>query len=152
MNRTFVLVSKQARANAMEAVRTADDGMEVVLKEPAKTRDQEAKYHAMFTDIARQITFDGRYMEADDWKRVMVDAFWRVTKDDPVLRKEWDRIAPRMVRSLDGTGFVQLGAQTRRFSKKLASEFIEYMHAWGADVGIEWGKKHHVSDDHDPSL
>lgn len=28
--------------------------------------------------------------------------------------------------------------QSRKFSKKVASEFIEWLHAWGAENGIEY--------------
>jgi hypothetical protein len=103
-----------------------------------KTRDQEMKYHAMFGDIAKQCEFMGKKWDADDWKRLLVDAFYRATKDDPDLSGEWEKVMPHMVPSLDGSGVVQLGAQTRRFTKKLASAFIEYLYAWGAEQGVQW--------------
>jgi hypothetical protein len=114
--------------------------LRVTVRESAKpkSRDQEAKYHAMFGDIAKQCEFMGKQWDADDWKRLLVDAFYRATKDDPDLSQEWGKVMPRMVPSLDGSGVVQLGAQTRRFTKKLASAFIEYLYAWGAEQGVQW--------------
>jgi hypothetical protein len=38
---------------------------------------------------------------------------------------------------LDSTGIVQLGIQTRKFTKEQASEFVEFLLAWCADNGIE---------------
>jgi isoleucyl-tRNA synthetase len=38
----------------------------------------------------------------------------------------------------DGTGIVQLGQQTRKFTKEQASEFVEWLHAWGATNGIHF--------------
>jgi hypothetical protein len=40
------------------------------------------------------------------------------------------------VPSLDGSGIVQLGLQTRDFSKERAAEFIEFLEAWAADKEI----------------
>jgi hypothetical protein len=31
---------------------------------------------------------------------------------------------------------VVLGTQTRHFTRKLASAFIEWLYAWGADAGV----------------
>jgi hypothetical protein len=42
--------------------------------------------------------------------------------------------------SLDGSGVVQLGIQTRRFTVRQASEFIEYLFAWGAENGVVWSE------------
>jgi hypothetical protein len=40
------------------------------------------------------------------------------------------------VPSLDGSGVVQLGLQSRSLSRADASEFIEYLIAWGVDQGV----------------
>ena len=42
-----------------------------------------------------------------------------------------------VVPNLSGDGIVQLGFQTRKFSKEQASEFVEWLYAWGAERGIE---------------
>ncbi|PZX29455.1 NinB protein [Cupriavidus phytorum] len=130
----YRLVHRQARAGAQLAITNAPDGYIVTVSEPTKSRDQEAKYHAMFADVARCCTFMGEKRDAETWKRLLVDAFARVkaAEGDPI--KGQGQIIP----SLDGSGFVQLGIQTRRFSKKHASEFIEYLYAWGADRDVNW--------------
>lgn len=132
--RVFRLVHEEARSRAKLAVMDAPEGYFVTVSEPAKSRDQEAKYHAMFADVARSCQFMGEKRDAETWKRLLVDAFARVkaAEGDPI--KGQGQIIP----SLDGSGFVQLGIQTRRFSKKHASEFIEYLFAWGADQGVRW--------------
>jgi hypothetical protein len=38
--------------------------------------------------------------------------------------------------SLDGTGIVQLGIQTRDFTKEQASEFVEFLQSWAAQNGV----------------
>jgi hypothetical protein len=133
---TFKLVHEIARRNAISAIARAPEGYCVEIKEGNKSRDQEAKYHAMFSDVAKQVEFMGRKRDAETWKRLLVDAFARVkaAEGDPVQG------VGAIIPNLDGTGFVQLGVQTRRFSKRHASEFIEFLNAWGADNNVAWSE------------
>jgi len=130
----YRLVHPTARQLASRACIQAPDGFIVEIKPPSKSRDQEARYHAMFSDVARQVEFMGSMRDAETWKRLLVDAFARVkaAEGDPV--QGVGAIMP----NLDGTGFVQLGVQTRRFSKRHASEFIDFMRAWGVDNDVQW--------------
>lgn len=130
----FRLVHSTARQLASRACINAPDGYLVEIRPATKSRDQEAKYHAMFADVARQVEFMGSKRDAETWKRLLVDAFARVktADNDPVQG------VGAIVPNLDGTGFVQLGVQTRRFSKRHASEFIEFLLAWGVDNDVAW--------------
>ena len=96
------------------------------IKDALKSRDQEEKYHAMIGEIAKQAIHMGAKWDAEDWKRLLV---WQFCKDSGLNE---GRILP----SLDGTGIVQLGQQTRKFTKEQASEFVEWLHAWGAENGV----------------
>lgn len=130
----FRLVHPTARQLASRACINAPDGYLVEIRPATKSRDQEAKYHAMFADVARQVEFMGSKRDAETWKRLLVDAFARVkaADNDPVQG------VGAIVPNLDGTGFVQLGVQTRRFGRRHASEFIEFLLAWGADNEVHW--------------
>lgn len=132
--RQFVLVHAQARAGAMQAVHTAPDGWVVEIKPPAKRREQEERYHAMIGDIARQWKFLGNRVDADDAKRLLVDAFAKVMRDAGTPLRHDGRVVP----SIDGQRVVQLGIQTRDFTVREASGFIEYLFAFGAEHGVEW--------------
>lgn len=106
-----------------------------------KTREQEKLYHAQINDIARQYAHAGRKWEADDMKRLLVDAFRRDTKDDPDLRDLWATFGElRLAPAIGADGFVALGYPTRRFPKRLASAFIEWLYAFGVEAGIAWSK------------
>jgi hypothetical protein len=98
------------------------------IQQAPKSREQEEKYHAMIGEIAKQAEHLGAKWDAESWKRLLVDQFMRDSKIDG------NRILP----NLDGTGIVQLGSQTRRFSKEQASEFVEWLLAWGAEHGITY--------------
>lgn len=130
----FRLVHPTARQLASRACINAPDGFICEIKPANKSRDQEAKYHAMFSDVARQVEFMGSKRDSETWKRLLVDAFARVkaADNDPVQG------VGAIVPNLDGTGFVQLGVQTRRFSKRHASEFIEFILSWGVDNDVQW--------------
>jgi NinB protein len=131
---TYRLVHATARQLASRACIQAPDGFIVEIKAPTKSIDQQAKYHAMFADVARQVPFMGTMRDLETWKRLLVDAFARVkaAEGDPVQG------VGAIVPNLDGTGFVQLGVQTRKFSKRHASEFIEFVYAWGAENNVQW--------------
>lgn len=134
MTQRYKLVSDDVKRQACRQIVGAEWGMVVTIAPPIKSRDQEAKYHAMFADIAKQCTFMGQKWSSDDWKRLLVDAFARAMQQAGTPLRHGGRIVP----SLDGGGFVQLGVQTRKFLKAEASEFIEYLHAWGAEQGVRW--------------
>jgi NinB protein len=101
------------------------------VKDASKSREQEQKYHAIIGEIAQQAQHMGAKWDAEDWKRLLVDAYC-VEKQIP---------SGRVVPSLDMTGIVQLGQQTRKFTKDQASEFVEFLLAWCAENGIELNEK-----------
>jgi hypothetical protein len=97
------------------------------VKDAGRSNEQNEKFHAIIGDIAKQAKHLGSKWDAEDWKRLLVDKFLRETgfKDSPIIP------------NLDGTGIVQLGFQTRNFSKEHASEFVEFLLAWCAENGVE---------------
>lgn len=106
-----------------------------------KSREQEKLYHAQIRDIARHYVHAGRKWDAEDMKRLLVDAFRRETKDDPVLRDYWAMFGDmRLAPAIGSDGFVALGYPTRRFPKPLASAFIEWLYAFGVEVGVVWSR------------
>ena len=137
--RVFNLINEQVRRSCQEHVWEVPDGYKVVVTEPAKTRDQEERYHAMLGDIAEQLTLHGKKWDAESIKRICVDQFRRDTAKDPDLAELWKAMGTmEMCPSMDGTGVVALGWQTRRFPKRLATAFIEWLFALGAEVEIQW--------------
>jgi hypothetical protein len=101
------------------------------IKSASKTCPQNSKYHAMIDEIAQQASHLGAKWDAEDWKRLLVDQFI----------KEMNGVGgSKIIPSLDGTGIIQLGFQTRKFTKEQASEFVEFLHAWGAEHGIVYSK------------
>ena len=96
------------------------------IKDVAKSREQEEKYHAMIGEITKQAQHLGSKWDAESWKRLLVDQFCR---DNNIKTGV-------VIPNLFGDGIVQLGFQTRKFTKEQASEFVEWLHAWGAENGV----------------
>ena len=96
------------------------------VKDASKSREQEEKYHAIIGDIAKQAQHMGSKWSAEDWKRLLVDKF---------MREHWQTDLT-IIPNLDSTGIVQLGIQTRKFTKEQASEFVEFLQAWAAENGV----------------
>lgn len=105
----------------------AGNQLTIEIKKADKSREQEEKYHAMIGDIAKQAKHLGSKWDAESWKRLLVDQFMRE------INQESGRVIP----NLDGTGIVQLGHQTRKFSKEQASEFVEFLYCWASNNGVD---------------
>jgi hypothetical protein len=101
------------------------------IKPASKSREQEEKYHAIIGDIAKQAQHMGAKWDSEDWKRLLVQEFC----------KEKGLSAGKVIPNLSGDGIVQLGLQTRNFTKEQASEFVEFLLAWCANNGIALNEK-----------
>jgi hypothetical protein len=96
------------------------------IKAESRSDEQNAKYHAMLSEIAVQAQHMGAKWDAESWKRFLVYEFC----------KQLGLPQGQIVPSLDGSGIVQLGLQTRDFSKERAAEFITFLEAWATDKEI----------------
>ena len=116
------------RHNWEKITKALDSGKHLTMeiKLTSKSREQEEKYHAMINDIAKQAQHMGAKWSAEDWKRLLVDQYLR----------EVENIQGKVIPNLDGSGIVQLGYQTRKFTKEQASEFVEWLYSWAANNGI----------------
>ena len=98
------------------------------IKPAKRSCPQNDKYHAMIAEIAQQAQHLGAKWSAEDWKRLLVDQF---CKDAGISHG-------KVIPSLDSSGIVQLGFQTRDFTKEQASEFVEFLQVWGAEHGVRY--------------
>lgn len=139
----YIFAHDEARNRAAQACIEAPEGWVCRIGPPHKSRDQEAKYHAQIGDIASQVEYHGQKFDAETWKRLLIDAFHYDTKDDPDLVDEWRRMGElQFMPALNHPGVIALGYQSRNFSRKLASAFIEWLYAFGAENNVQW-KNHY---------
>lgn len=130
----YILAHPIARRRAVAGVETAPEGWRVHILPPQKTDLQRDKYHAMIRDISTQCTFMGQQWHENDWKRLLVDAFAKAMRDIGEPLHHDGRIVP----SFDGERIVQLHVSTEEFYKREASNFIEYLFAYGAERNVAW--------------
>ena len=126
---TYRLVHDTARQRACEAIRTAEQGMVVVIRKPNRSLDQNAKFHALVADIAKaKPVWNGLNMDDEDWKALLIMSHGIATKGEGS--------GIRMVPDLENSGFVQLRESSARMSKERSSSLIEYVIAWGVSHGV----------------
>ena len=99
----------------------------LVIKPATRSTEQNAKFHAMLGEIAKQIEWAGAKRSLDVWKRLLVAAWLRA-------RGEHVEVLP----ALDGKGVDIVFEQTSKLSVPLMAELIEFVYAWGAQAGVEF--------------
>lgn len=132
--RTVILVGPVQRDTAHRYVDEAPAGWLMTLQEPTKRRIQEERYHAMMNDIADQTTYAGRKWDRDDTKRILIDEFAEEMRQAGTPLHNDGRLIP----SENGRRVIQLGIQSRDFYVREASDFIEFLFAWGAARDVRW--------------
>jgi len=116
----------------VKALAIAGHKFAIRICEQSKTREQEEKYHSMVGEIAKQV--GGDLADEEDAKRILISAFRIDTRE--ILADEWAKFGDiRMGRGLRGE-VVVLGAQSRKFTTKLASAFIDWLYAFGDEHGV----------------
>jgi hypothetical protein len=98
----------------------------VSVKLQSRSVEQNSMFHSIISQIALQAEHAGSKWDAESWKRLLVDAYFA---------EKGERVG-RVVPNLTGDGIVQLGEQTRKFTKLQASEFTEFCMAWAAQNGV----------------
>lgn len=151
--RTVLLRNEDNRQRALTIVARlpldAERPLRIVVDDPlpAKSREQEEKYHSMIGDIAKQYEHAGRKWDLESMKRILLEQFRRDTVKDPDIMHLWASMGQlEMAPSLDGSGVVVLGVQSRKFPMKLASVFVEWLYGLGAELNIKWSEPKRQGD------
>lgn len=119
----LVIASERERARAAHWVQIAPPNTRIEFKAPKRSLDQNSALWAMLTDIAQQHRHDGQRLTPDDYKVLFMHA----------LNGEG-----RMVRAIDGVGWVNLGRSSSDLSREEMSDLLELIAEWGARNGIEF--------------
>lgn len=118
-SRRFVLVHNTARQRAAEAVLSAPEGWEVVIKEPTRNSDQNAKFHAICGDLEKsRLPWAGKPRVLGQWKVLLVSGHAVATNE-----------GAEMVPGLEGE-FVNLRESTALMSVRRSASLITYSLAY----------------------
>jgi len=115
----FILAHDIARKGAMRAVADAPEGFRVTVEPPKRNAEQNAKFHAICSDLAKSgHPWAGKARNAAQWKVLLVSGHAKATNE------EFD-----MVPGLEGE-FVNLRESTALMSVRRSSSLIEYAQAY----------------------
>lgn len=120
----FRFVHKEARRRAAEYCMTAPEGSIAEFKDATRTLEQNAKMWPMLEDISKQVEWYKNWLTKDEWK----DFF------SAIILKQ------KVVPNMDRTGFIAVGGRTSKMGKKMFSEMIELMYAFGAEHNVVWSE------------
>lgn len=119
--RTFILAHDMARTGVAGFAKAAPAGTVVEFREPKRSGDQNAKFHAICGDLARaRVQWMGKPRTAAQWKVLLVSGHAVATKEEA-----------EMVPGLEGE-FVNLRESTAAMSKRRSSSLIEYAQAFAS--------------------
>lgn len=125
MTKIFGLVHAEARRRAVECVRQAPDGFVVVVREPTRNLEQNARLWAYLTAFSEQLLWpvngERCRLTPEEWKSLLSAAFFNETQ--------------RIALGLNG-GMVILGLRTSKMGKRQFSEFIEFIQATAIERGV----------------
>ena len=138
--RLFTIKDADSKRSIMAAVwdfvgeAIQSGSLDVTVARASKTRLQEARYHAMMSDISKQIELDGRKYSSKVWKVKLKDQFEHelIVLGTPLSKPGSETM------SIDGCRVVQIPPESKEFRKGEASDFIEYLFAFGAESNISW--------------
>ena len=125
----FRFVHSEARRRAAAYCMIAPEGSIAEFKDASRSLDQNAKFHALCSDVAKSgAKWMGKTRTAQQWKVLFVSGHAIVTGTEADV-----------VPGLEGE-FINIRESTAAMSKKRGSGLIEYVLAWcaGNDVKIEW--------------
>lgn len=129
-----------SRPAVHRAIDQAPDGYVMTLKEPTRTSDQNAKFHAICGDIAKSgIPWAGKPRTADQWKVLLVSGHATATKE-----------GSDMVPGLEGE-YVNVRESTALMSVKRGASLITYTLAFCDMHGVRLSepgqrKREHIDE------
>lgn len=116
----LTLINSEVRQRAIDAVKDAPEGYEVIIRPKRRTLDQNSKLHALIQEFDG-MEFAGKPRSAEDWKVILVSGHTQATQGESEL-----------ITGLEGE-MVQLRESTARMSKSRSSSLIEYIQAFKAN-------------------
>ena len=125
MKPMFRLVHATARQLAASWCMEAPDGWVVTFRPPTRSLEQNAKLHAMLSEVADQVVWYGQKLVADDWKRIFAAALTKV----------------RVVPGIDPGSFVPVGLRTSDMTIGEMNDMIELIYAFGAEHGVTFHER-----------
>ncbi|GAB3484339.1 recombination protein NinB [Azotobacter salinestris] len=129
---TFPLRTEMDRQRAISFIAALDleQPRKLAITDEDRTAEQNAKLHAMLTDISRQVEHVGKKWNVLIWKRLCTAAWLREIGE-----------SAQMIPALDGNGFDVIYEKTSKLGVKKCASLIEWVQAFGAEHQVRWTQK-----------
>lgn len=126
MNQKIILklTGEAAKKAACREILAAPVGHIVRITPETRSLDQNAKLHAMLTDISKQAKYLGAKRDLEFWKGLFVSG-WQIATGE----------RPEIVPGLEGE-FINLRESTTTLGVKRMASLIEYVTAWAVSNGV----------------
>lgn len=121
----IILNGDYTRKKATQWVAGLPNGTRVTFQEPKRSLEQNAKLWVLLSEIAAQLTWHGQKLAPDDYKILLLDGLKRET---------------RLVPSIEGDGFVNLGRSSSDLSKDEMAALLELAMHFGATHGVKFNE------------
>ena len=92
--------------------------------------EQNAKLHAMLSDISKQVRHCDKEWKPNIWKRLCIASWLREDGEQPI-----------MIPALDGCGIDVIFEKSSKLSIKKMASLIEWVYAYGAENNVAWSEK-----------
>lgn len=123
----LMVVSPTNRPFIKQQIDLLEVGDQVRVGPPNRTIAQNARLHAVLTDISKQVEWHGAHLSVDVWKRLCMAAWLRERSEQPLL-----------VPAIDGHGVDIVFERTSKLSPKQCSELVEWCLCFGAEHDVKF--------------
>jgi hypothetical protein len=117
-----------AWAEYIKPMLIAGHRMTLEVKPEKRTTPQNARLHAMLTNLSKHAEWHGQKLPMEVWKRLCMAAWMRE-----------ERQSPQLIPSLDGHGVDIVYEHTSKLSKDQCGRLMEWIEAFAAERGILLG-------------
>lgn len=122
----YILISDHVRQNAMRAVHIAPAGYAVTVSPATRSTDQNAKFHAICSDLAKSpLVWAGKRRSLEEWKVLLISAHSVATNSKG-----------EVIPGLEGE-FVAIRESSARMSVARAASLITYALAFCDTNGVQ---------------
>jgi hypothetical protein len=124
--KTIFLIGPVQRQFAHKCIDEAPADYVCQIKQKTRTLEQNAKFHAMCTDVSKQCKYAGVKRTVQQWKLIFISGH-AVATNQPA----------ECIPGIEGE-FINLRESSAEMGVKRLASVIEYMLAWGSEHDVIW--------------
>lgn len=120
----LTITGEIARKAICRHILAAPEGYQVEIKPAMRSLDQNAKLHAILSEVSKQAEYIGKKRSIEFWKGLFVSG-WQIATGQK----------PDIVPGLEGE-FINIRESTTTLTKSRMASLVDYITAWSIDNGV----------------